>query len=325
MIYNFGLPKAISTIKYLYDRYIEKITTYTVASIEETDKSSFDFATLEEALTFAENCSVIGGGAVVLKLGEGTHYFERDSYQPSVAGNDVSTYSINHTHFFWEGEGEDKTIVTFSPDVKVNGGVVFRANSTKFSSKNLTIDYAYGGAECTKNASFIRTENMYQYYANVTIKGLNKDDYATALGMYGNTYIYGKLTIDNFKYGVKAFIGVVSGFLYRPTFKNCKYDINNIAASGVLICRTPTIENVDNIFTHGTISKYNTFFVQDLSNKALPKNSYGVLADSSERPEMDGVPSNNSYLQLDIGKPIWYKGKNDEGNDIWIDAVGNEV
>ena len=329
MVYNFGVSKAVATVKYLYDRYIGKITTYTVASQEETDKSSFDFATLEEALTFAENCSIVGGGTVNLHLQDGTHYLERDSHQPSVASNGVAAYNFNHTHIFLSCDSKGSATITFSPNVKINGGNVFRIGNSKLGFTNVKVDYALGGAEQTKNALFVRMNNAYVYMTSASVKGLNKSDFVATLSMEGNSYLYSTNTeLDSFEYGILPIRGVSSGGVYNFTFKNMAHPIfAGAPAFGVIKLRgTITEENVDNpIKKHQIHSGYKDNFYIDTDEPIAPKDNRRLIKNSSERPEMDGVPDGTSYLQLDIGKPIWYKGKNDDGNDIWIDSNGNEV
>jgi len=329
MIYNFGVPKAVATVRYLYNRYIGKLTTYIVASIEETDKSSFDFATLEEALTFAENCSTIGGGTINLHLQDGTHYFERDSYQPNIAGNSVAAYNFNHTHIFFSSDSKGSATVTFSPNVKINGGYVFRTANSKLGFTNVKVDYALGGAEQTKNAHFVRMNNAYVYMTSANVKGLNKSDFAVALFMGGNSYFYSTNTeLNSFKYGITLVGGVSSGGVYNFTFKNMVHPIFAGASvfGSIKLRGTITEENVDNpIKKHQIHSMYKDNFYIDTDEPIAPKDNRRTLADSSERPAMDGVPDGTPYLQLDIGKPIWYKGKNDDGDDIWIDSDGNEV
>ena len=327
MVYNFGVSKAVATVKYLYDRYIGKITTYTVASQEETDKSSLDFTTLEEALTFAENCSIVGGGTVNLHLQDGTHYLERDSHQPSVAGNGVAAYNFNHTHIFLSCDSKWSAVVTFSPDVKINGGYVFRTGNSKLGFTYVKVDFALGGAEQIKNPHFIRSNNSYIFLNRNSVKGLNKDDFAYLIYAEGNTFVsLANNTIDTFYAGVIAVRGVVSGILYRTKFKNTKYttagfgySFGNISVYGLIY------ENVDNLPIMNSMGAINNenFFIATFEGIAI-KDNRRLIKNSSERPEMDGVPDPLPYRQEDLGR-IYYEGKDDDGNDIWIDSNGNEV
>jgi len=189
------------------------------------------------------------------------------------------------------------------------------------------LDFALGGAEQIKNPHFIRSNNSYIFLNRNSVKGLNKDDFAYLIYAEGNTFVsLANNTIDTFYAGVIAVRGVVSGILYRTKFKNTKYttagfgySFGNISVYGLIY------ENVDNLPIMNSMGAINNenFFIATFEGIAI-KDNRRLIKNSSERPEMDGVPDPLPYRQEDLGR-IYYEGKDDDGNDIWEDYAGNRV
>jgi len=323
MVYDFGVSKAVTEANYLMDRHIGKITTYTVASYEETDKSSFDFESLHEALVYIGSLDTFLSGGVIISLGDGTHYVGSEQL---IDGNYF--YSYNNCNVIIEGASRDKSkvniIIRGNSDVNAKG--LFKVTFGYFSFKYVTVKSLADGYE-PANLFYVISPIASRFgllYSEII--GNGSDDNIVSIYPKDSTLGLVSTSFTDLHIGILITYTDCSGFIYNVSFTNVDKDINQGYSTGCLLSYNEySKDNVSTPQEFNHTDKDGTFTLIDGKSKVPVRDERRVIADSSNRPTMDGIQDGVSILQLDIKKPIWYAGKNDDGDDIWIDATGTEV
>lgn len=323
MISRFGLNRGRCCSK-----VIDSFQEFTVAAEGEEFPENYDFACLHDALVFVEETEDTPGKAIALLLADGTHYIKRDPRQPSFNGNAKGAYNFSAAHLFIDSMSYDKTkaVITLDPALgDVDNGYIFRANNSKLSFSNVTIDIAASETNSKVYAIF-RISASYFYSNNFEIVG--KEDNKTTFAYY----IDGQAFIYDIDIVVKNFIIV---YLDAPSM--CYVNsMLSVVENVDMLCYT-YMQTLSNIFLYG--AGFDSSLVpnnmlnritaaggivhdNNVYNPNTPPAMYKWAGTTDDRPDMsflNGEPWGGVYFDTDLGKPIWWRG------DKWVDATGAEV
>jgi len=300
--------------------------SYTIAPDEATNKSDYDFSSLEECLTYIETLWFTINSKISLVFETGTYYLER-SVPYMTVGYNLTGKNID---FVYSSEN-DRPIITFTEDQSVHNGWLFDFTGSTININYLIFDYQYGGMDThdlEDNTAFCKTSNTHLNIENCDMIGGGYDSGQALIDVLGYSEIY----IDNcfVKYFENGFIyahkGTINAYVRRSTIEDVGTDFHYYQCNGFIYVDEITYQGDYSIQDRDVfLSDTSRFAIISRDDKIAAEDKYRTIKDTNHRPVMNGKPRALPYYQTDIGIRIYYDGKDDEGNDIWVDYAGNEV
>ncbi len=307
------------------------LTIKTVASNATVDPTSMDFATIEEALVYAEKYNYLSGGILNLILDDGVHFLERNPYSPLINNIETPAYDLTKCSVILNSSSgvRDDCIITLANSITgFDSGLLIGASNGTLGLVNVKIDLAHGGADISKFVSMFKISNSYFYSDNSIINGLDSDKGFCLAIESGSGIKVSNSIIGNFYGGVLALGGATYSF-NSNAFNDLTVSFQLVNGMGSFIVNDITHNNVTNeyLYYDEITNTYEAILINEItkfggliSNSEEPLVMSGWSGPSSNRPTLiNGKAYNQSYFDTDLRKPIWWRGNK------WVKADGKKA